>query len=84
MATASSVNKSVESKSSISAKMDFWFEASKFYATIIFIVIISLFLGFSIGTIFTKNSFDESAIMSGHAQYNPKSGDIEWKRCNGQ
>ena len=80
--SSSSSNKTA--KSTLVNGMLFWTEAVKFYAGIISIIILSLFLGFSLGTIVAKRSFDQAAITSGHAQFNPTSGNIEWKnRCNG-
>jgi hypothetical protein len=45
----------------------------------ILLMTLSIVLGFFLGTIYSKKMFDSSAINSGHAQYSPITGNIEWK-----
>ena len=78
MATTSSANKT----SSAFNRVSDWAESLKFYSIIIFLVILSALLGFTVGSIVTKKNFDHAAINSGHAQYHPVTGTIEWKKCN--
>ena len=59
----------------------FWWIDIKFYMALGLTVAICLALGFTAGAIHTKKQFDQAAIGSGHAQYHPTKGSIEWREC---
>jgi len=58
-----------------------WWVDIKFYLAVGVIVVICSALGFAAGAIHTKKQFDQAAIGSGHAQYHPTKGSIEWREC---
>lgn len=58
-----------------------WWNDIKLYLAIGLICGVCLALGFTAGSIQVKKQFDQSAINSGHAQYHPTKGTIEWRTC---
>ncbi len=54
------------------------FDDLKLKTIVVVLVLLSIGLGFSIGRVVSKAEFDRAAISSGHAQYNPIYGNIEW------
>lgn len=58
-----------------------WWNDIKLYLAVGLICGVCLALGFTAGSIQVKKQFDQAAINSGHAQYHPTKGTIEWKIC---
>lgn len=58
-----------------------WWNDIKLYLAVGLLCGVCGALGFTIGSIQVKNQFDQAAINSGHAQYHPTKGTIEWKIC---
>ena len=73
------VNRVTTSSSVKSIKI--WWDDFKFYVAITLSVVLCLTLGFTLGHVYSKRAFDQVAINSGHAQYHPTKGYIEWKSC---
>lgn len=59
----------------------FWWNDVKFYLAIGLICGICGSIGFAAGSIQVKKRFDQVAIDSGHAQYHPTRGILEWRSC---
>lgn len=61
--------------------LNLWWIDIKFYLAVGVMAVICLALGFTTGAIHAKKQFDQAAIGSGHAQYHPTKGSIEWREC---
>lgn len=58
-----------------------WVDIKFYFLAVGVIAVICSALGFAAGAIHTKRYFDQAAISSGHAQYHPTKGSIEWREC---